>query len=83
MTIQIAIRVPDELVARLDELVAAGSYESRAAAVRAGIEVLMALDRRRTTDNAIVEGYLRMPSSSAEKHSALASLRDAIAEESW
>jgi Arc/MetJ-type ribon-helix-helix transcriptional regulator len=83
MTTQIAVRLPDELVARLDTLVAGGSYESRAAAVRAGIEALMALERRRTIDRALVSGYERFPPTQVEDVAALASLRDAIAEEPW
>ncbi len=83
MTTQIAVRLPDELVARLDALVAGGTYDSRAAAVRAGIEALIAIERRRSTDRAVVEGYRRVPPTQAEEVAALASLRDAIAEEPW
>jgi Arc/MetJ-type ribon-helix-helix transcriptional regulator len=83
MTMQIAVRLPDDLLVHLDELVAHGSYESRAAAVRAGIEALMDLERRRTTDRAVVDGYRRTPPTQAEEQAALASLREAIAEEPW
>jgi len=83
MATQIAVRVPDDLLVHLDELVADGSYESRAAAVRAGIEALMDLERRRTTDRAVVDGYRRTPPTQAEDKAALASLREAIAEEPW
>jgi len=80
---QIAVRLPGELLDELDELVANGIYESRAAAVRAGIEAIMALERRQQTDRAIVAGYHRVPPTSAENDAAIASLRDAIAEETW
>ena len=46
-TEQIAVRLPEELLAVLDDLVARGVYESRAAAVRAGIEAVAELDRIR------------------------------------
>lgn len=82
-TEQIAVRLPGELLSVLDDLVSRGVYESRAAAVRAGIEAVLELDRRRLTDLAVVEGYRRAPPTEAEREAAIASLRDAIVEEPW
>ncbi|MGH9104107.1 MAG: ribbon-helix-helix domain-containing protein [Acidimicrobiales bacterium] len=82
-TEQIAVRLPERLLRELDVLVASGAYESRAAAVRAGIEALTALERRRQTDRAIVAGYRRVPPTGGEHDAALASLRDSISEEPW
>lgn len=82
-TEQIAVRLPEELLSELDALVASGVYGSRAAAVRAGIEAVMALERRQDTDRAILAGYRRTPPTAAEQESAVASLRNAIAEEPW
>jgi Arc/MetJ-type ribon-helix-helix transcriptional regulator len=82
-TEQIAVRIPEELLAVLDELVNRGVYESRAAAVRAGIEALLELDRRHLTDLAVIEGYRRTPPTEADREGSLASLRDAILEEPW
>lgn len=82
-TEQIAVRLPHELLADLDDLVARGVYASRAAAVRAGVEAITELQRRRATDRAIVEGYRRVPPNVSEIDATLASLRDAIAEEPW
>lgn len=82
-TQQIAVRLPETVLAELDGLVACGIYESRAAAVRAGIETITALANRRRTDRMIVEGYQRIPPTTAESDSAVASLRDAITEEPW
>lgn len=82
-TEQIAVRLPEELLNRLDDLVANGVYGSRAAAVRAGIEVITDLERRRRTDQAVIDGYRRVPLSAAEQDAAAASLREAIAEEPW
>jgi Arc/MetJ-type ribon-helix-helix transcriptional regulator len=82
-TEQIAVRLPEEILDELDALVASGAYPSRAAAVRAGVEAIMALERRRQTDQAIVNGYRRTPPATAEDEAAIASLRDAIAEEPW
>ncbi len=80
---QIAVRLPSELLAELDWLVASGSYENRAAVVRASIEALADLERRRRIDHEVVAGYRRIPPTDAESDAALASLRDAIAEEPW
>lgn len=82
-TEQIAVRLPEQLLALLDDLVDRGIYESRAAAVRAGVEAVVEFDRRSLTDRAIVDGYHRMPPSDAERQAAIASLRDAILEEPW
>lgn len=82
-TEQIAVRLPEELLADLDDLVARGVYESRAAAVRAGVEAILELNRRRVTDEAVVDGYRRVPPTAAEREAAISSLRDAILEEPW
>lgn len=82
-TEQIAVRLPHELLADLDDLVARGIYPSRAAAVRAGVEAIADLERRRTIDRAIVDGYRRVPPDGSEIDAAVASLRDAIDEEPW
>lgn len=82
-TEQIAVRLPEELLAELDELVARGMFESRAAAVRAGIEAVTAAARRQAVDRAVADGYRRTPQTRAEELAALASLREAIAEEPW
>ena len=82
-TEQIAVRLPEELLRELDALVASGIYASRAAAVRAGVEAVTALGRHQQIDRAIVAGYRRTPPTSPEHDAAIASLRDAIAEEPW
>ena len=82
-TEQIAVRVPEDLLAALDDLVARGVYESRAAAARAGIEAVVELDRRLLTDRAIVDGYRRVAPTDAEREAAISSLRDAILDERW
>lgn len=83
MTEQIAVRLPEELLAALDDLVEREVYESRAAAVRAGLRAVLEIERRRADDRAVVEGYRRIPPTPEEEAAALSSLRDAIAEEPW
>jgi Arc/MetJ-type ribon-helix-helix transcriptional regulator len=80
---QIAVRIPQDLLTRLDEMVRSGAYESRAAAVRAGLEAIARLDERRSIDRSIIDGYRRDPPTSAEDAAALESLREAIQEEPW
>lgn len=80
---QIAVRLPKDLLAKLDELIRTGLYESRAAAVRAGVEAIARLERRRELDRSIVEGYGRTPPTPVEEAGALESLREAIAQEPW
>jgi Arc/MetJ-type ribon-helix-helix transcriptional regulator len=82
-TEQIAVRLPEKLLSELDALVASGAYESRAAAVRAGVEAITALEHRRQIDRAIIAGYQRTPPTAVENNAAVASLRDAITEEPW
>jgi Arc/MetJ-type ribon-helix-helix transcriptional regulator len=61
MSPQIAVRVEQGLVDGLDALVAAGRFETKADAIRAAIEALLDVDRRRRIGEAIVEGYRRVP----------------------
>jgi Arc/MetJ-type ribon-helix-helix transcriptional regulator len=80
---QIAVRLPKDLLEKLDELVRDGHYTSRAAAVRAGVEAIAEIERRRELDRSIIEGYRRTPPGPGEEAAALESLRQAIAEEPW
>jgi Arc/MetJ-type ribon-helix-helix transcriptional regulator len=82
-TEQIAVRLPEELLAVLDDLVRRGVYANRASVVRAGIEAIAEIDRRHRIDRDIVEGYRRVPPTEAEREAAIASLREAILEEPW
>lgn len=80
---QIAVRLRTEQLEALDDLVRRGVYGSRAAAVRAGIDALVEVDRRRRDDRSIVDGYTRTPPTGTDIEAAIASMRDAIAEEPW
>lgn len=82
-TEQIAVRLAADHLRAVDDLVHRGVYATRAAAVRAGIDALVELDRRRRDDHSIVVGYQRTPPTDTETAAAIASLRDAIVEEPW
>ncbi|MCY4422501.1 MAG: ribbon-helix-helix domain-containing protein [Acidimicrobiaceae bacterium] len=83
VTRQVAVRLPVPLLESVDDLVASGAYESRAAVVRAGIEAIAHVEQQRRIDAAIFEGYSRLPPTEAEDHAALVSLSEAILEEPW
>lgn len=80
---QIAVRLPEDLLAEVDRLIGEGVVESRAQAVRTGLLSLVESERRARTDRLIVEGYSRIPPGPAETAAAEAGLRAAIAEEPW
>ncbi len=62
-TTQIAVRIPDALLARLDALVEDGHFENRAEAVRRSLERLVIDVEADRVSAAIVAGYLRHPVS--------------------
>lgn len=82
-TEQIAARLSSTLLSELDELVESGSFASRAASVRAGVEAIADRERRLRVDQLIVEGYQRCPPTAAEDNAARASLERSILEEPW
>lgn len=79
----ITARTPDDLVERVDGLVAAGVYESRAAVIVEALERLVAELEREEVDRAIVEGYTRLPQTVEERRWADASALRSIREEPW
>lgn len=82
-THQVAVRLSAPLLASLDDLVASGAYESRAAVVRAGVEAIARLEQQRRIDRAIIDGYTRLPPTEAEDRAAVDSLRQSILDEPW
>lgn len=61
MSPQIAVRLPASLLDDVDSLVDAGRFETRADAIRSGIELIVDAERRARIGRAIVEGYERVP----------------------
>lgn len=80
---QIAVRLSEDLLERMDDLVQSGIYASRAAVVRAGVEAVAEAEERRRVDRAIVDGYTRIPPAPSDGAAAVESLRAAIVEEPW
>ncbi|HEX5936417.1 MAG TPA: ribbon-helix-helix domain-containing protein [Actinomycetota bacterium] len=83
MSIQIAVRIPNALIADLDGLVASGRFETRADAVRAALESLLDAERRAELGRRIVEGYRRVPQDDVDVAAAGTAAATSIDEEPW
>jgi Arc/MetJ-type ribon-helix-helix transcriptional regulator len=79
----ITVRMPEDRVARIDELVRAESYESRASFIVEAIDRLVDELEQREIDRSIVEGYTRVPQTDEETRWAEESGRRSIAAEPW
>ena len=58
---QVAVRLDGEQLREVDRLVEAGAYPNRAAAVRAGLELVLREQGRRAIEAAYRRGYSRHP----------------------
>jgi Arc/MetJ-type ribon-helix-helix transcriptional regulator len=83
MSKQIAIRIPDELAEALEDLVESGRFETKADAIRTGLEALVEAERRRRVGELIADGYRRMPEGDAEVEAARRAAIRSIHEEPW
>lgn len=80
---QLVARIPDDVLAQLDELVASGAFESRSDAVREALVRLIDRHRRDEIGRQIVEGYRRIPQTDEEFEGADEAARRMIEEEPW
>lgn len=83
MTIQIAVKLPDDLVGELDRLIERGDFDSRSHAVRAGLEAVVSARRRQELDRRYREAFDRVPESEEELREARRLAVDSIHEEPW
>ncbi|MHB1488710.1 MAG: ribbon-helix-helix domain-containing protein [Acidimicrobiales bacterium] len=83
MTIQIAVKLPDELVSALDRLVADGTFENRSQAVRQGVEGLVTAQGRMNIDRRYREAFEAFPETEAELGDATRLAVESIHEEPW
>jgi Arc/MetJ-type ribon-helix-helix transcriptional regulator len=83
MTIQLVTRVPDDVIAAVDDLVRAGVFRSRSDAVRAGLAAVVDQQRRQAVGQAIAEGYRRVPQEDGDRLWSDAASAAMIAEEPW
>lgn len=79
----LTVRTPEDRVAQIDALVAAGAYGSRASFIIEAIDRLVEDLERRRVDREIVEGYTRIPPTAEELAWAEWSARQSIREEPW
>jgi len=79
----VTLRLPEERVTRIDELVQAESYESRASFIVEAINRLVDEIEEREIDRRIIEGYTRFPQTEEEQRWARLAALDSIREEPW
>ena len=83
---QVTLKLPDDELARLDQLIEAGRFPNRHAALRAAFERLLAAEAEALIDAQIVAGYERVPDGAdgeAMDAAAFAAARRSIADEPW
>jgi Arc/MetJ-type ribon-helix-helix transcriptional regulator len=80
---QIAVKLPDDLVQQVDQLVARGVFPSRSSAVRRGLQAVVSAQLRETADRAYAEGYRETPESDEEMSEATRLAVHAIHDEPW
>ncbi len=78
---QTLVQLTDDLLALLDER-AARSGRSRSEIIRSAIERELAVEREAAIDEAIVEGYTRIPPAEDDRWAEVAARRS-IADEPW
>ncbi len=83
MTIQIAVKLPDEIVRTLDQLVAGGAFPNRSQAVRHALEVMVQDQERQRIDASFVRGFAERPESAEELADATRLAIEAIEDEPW
>lgn len=84
MSTQLALRLPDELLADLDWLVVRCNYSSRTEAMRTAIEAAIKAERSRVIDEQYAEAYARLPQTDDELADlAWQSAPDLDEEEDW
>ncbi len=79
----VAVRLPEDMVAAVDRLVAGGVFTTRADAFRAALSALLRSHEEQLVDQQITEGYRRMPQIDAEVSAAAAATKALIEEEPW
>ena len=83
MSTMITVRMSDDRRQRLDALVESGRFASRAQALTSAVDRLLAEEERSAIDQAIVDGYTRIPPTAEEDAWAESSVRESVREEPW
>lgn len=80
MATQIAVRIPDSALAAMDDAIRAGRFESRAAAVREGLQRLLHEEREREIAEDYRRAYTERPEEEAVGEAGLTLMAESIAE---
>ncbi len=83
MSTQIAVKIPEEILARLDEMVALGLFQNRSAAVRQALETLLVAHKRRAVDRAFRDAFQYNPETDDEMKETRRLAIEAIHDEVW
>ena len=87
MSTQLAIRLPDDLLAELDWLVVRCEYANRTEAMRTAIEAMIRAERSREIDEQYIAAYTKYPQTKEElaglNHQSFANLDDDYEDWSW
>jgi Arc/MetJ-type ribon-helix-helix transcriptional regulator len=83
MTDQLAIRVTNDLMDSIDNLIAQGRFATRADLVRTAVAALVEREQRRSIGEAIAEGYRRIPQTDEDVEEVTARAIRSIHEEPW
>jgi Arc/MetJ-type ribon-helix-helix transcriptional regulator len=83
MTTQIAVKLPDELLAAIDRLVENQRFASRSEIVRAGLQRVIADDASHTIDRAFERGFAQHPDSDDDVRRATTMAIESIDDEPW
>ena len=87
MSTQLAIRLPDDLLAELDWLVVRCEYSNRTEAMRTAIEAMIRAERSREIDEQYIAAYTKWPQTEEElaglDHQTFVDLDDDEEDWSW
>ena len=79
----VAIRLPDEMIIEIDGLIEAGSFSTRTDVIKGALQRLLADLERERIDQAIIEGYRRIPETEEEMAQAYQNAKEMVDEEPW
>jgi metal-responsive CopG/Arc/MetJ family transcriptional regulator len=83
MSLQIAIRLPDELARDLDWVVHHLNYDSRAEVMREALVSLVRAERRKQIDDELVAAYTNQPQTEKEIAVAERNVQSMVDAEPW
>jgi Arc/MetJ-type ribon-helix-helix transcriptional regulator len=83
MTVQVAVKLPEELADELDRLVQSGAFDSRSQVLRAGLEAIITRREQERLRERYREAMAKHPETPNEMAEAGRLAIDAIEEEPW